>query len=388
MIPVVSYLMYQLRSLPQKLWNIFLSQITITVTLDDSSKYGLHEITRNLLKYYTTSKWFNMSKSLRPVRRSEDKSEADYRVDLVPGSGFHFMIYKWRPLVLRIYEAESSKNKFETITTYSVTMLGRSRKLLDSLISSLIDPIPDSSQKIYMYTHDWVYSGLTNSSTIEELCISHDLRYKMESMIDEYLDRDWYTSRNLPHKSTLLLTGSPGTGKSTLIRSLSSTLNYPMYILDLSSIGSNSMLTRIVSSVPRNSILVLEDIDASSPEVRNRESRDYDKVQEAGSTFTLSGLLNCLDGIIPINDCIVVMTTNHPEVLDPALTRKSRVDHTIEVMEMTDREIRMFTKRNYHKDLPSDRTYDNVRQCDIAARFSEYRHDFDTFSDGLAHKLI
>ncbi|KAL3919481.1 MAG: hypothetical protein SGILL_003731 [Bacillariaceae sp.] len=42
--------------------------------------------------------------------------------------------------------------------------------------------------------------------------------------------------------------------------------------------------------------------------------------------LSLSGLLNVLDGVIDSPGRIVVMTTNHPEQLDPALIRPGRVD--------------------------------------------------------------
>jgi hypothetical protein len=43
----------------------------------------------------------------------------------------------------------------------------------------------------------------------------------------------------------------------------------------------------------------------------------------------LSGLLNVLDGVVDTPDRIVIMTTNHPEKLDPALIRPGRIDKKI-----------------------------------------------------------
>merc|ERR1711918_205363 len=40
----------------------------------------------------------------------------------------------------------------------------------------------------------------------------------------------------------------------------------------------------------------------------------------------LAGLLNVLDGVVDTPNRIVVMTTNHPEKLDPALLRPGRVN--------------------------------------------------------------
>ena len=42
--------------------------------------------------------------------------------------------------------------------------------------------------------------------------------------------------------------------------------------------------------------------------------------------LSLSGLLNVLDGVVDTPGRIVIMTTNHPESLDPALIRPGRVD--------------------------------------------------------------
>lgn len=42
--------------------------------------------------------------------------------------------------------------------------------------------------------------------------------------------------------------------------------------------------------------------------------------------LSLSGLLNVLDGVVDTPGRMVIMTTNHPEMLDPALVRPGRVD--------------------------------------------------------------
>jgi hypothetical protein len=62
-----------------------------------------------------------------------------------------------------------------------------------------------------------------------------------------------------------------------------------------------------------------------------------------GSTFlkpfpdqlSLSGVLNVLDGVVDTPGRIVIMTTNHPEILDPALIRPCRVDKKLMLGFMT-----------------------------------------------------
>jgi len=45
--------------------------------------------------------------------------------------------------------------------------------------------------------------------------------------------------------------------------------------------------------------------------------------------LNLSGLLNVLDGVVDTPERILIMTTNHPEHLDPALIRPGRIDKKI-----------------------------------------------------------
>jgi hypothetical protein len=47
--------------------------------------------------------------------------------------------------------------------------------------------------------------------------------------------------------------------------------------------------------------------------------------------LNLTGLLNVLDGVVDTPGRIVIMTTNHPEVLDPALIRPGRIDKKLEL---------------------------------------------------------
>eukprot|EP00955_Chlamydomonas_euryale_P023463 247865-Chlamydomonas_euryale.AAC.1 len=45
--------------------------------------------------------------------------------------------------------------------------------------------------------------------------------------------------------------------------------------------------------------------------------------------LNLAGLLNVLDGVVDTPNRIVIMTTNHPEKLDPALIRPGRINKKI-----------------------------------------------------------
>jgi SpoVK/Ycf46/Vps4 family AAA+-type ATPase len=81
--------------------------------------------------------------------------------------------------------------------------------------------------------------------------------------------------------------------------------------------------------------------------VRNGEEEDGDDRKKAVGPFTswnqtpcedalnLAGLLNVLDGVVDSPGRIIVMTTNHPEKLDPALVRPGRINKHLRLTYMT-----------------------------------------------------
>lgn len=88
-----------------------------------------------------------------------------------------------------------------------------------------------------------------------------------------------------------------------------------------------------------------EDIDCmrtghrrSEPEpTSDRQAADRDKKDGSGQTgVTLSGLLNVLDGFHAPENVVFVMTTNHMEMLDPALLRPGRIDYRLFLGDATD----------------------------------------------------
>lgn len=78
--------------------------------------------------------------------------------------------------------------------------------------------------------------------------------------------------------------------------------------------------------MPGRCVVLLEDIDAATSSARKRAANGPTVDEESGGHVTLTGLLNALDGAIAAQGRIVIMSTNHPERLDPALLRPGRCD--------------------------------------------------------------
>lgn len=151
--------------------------------------------------------------------------------------------------------------------------------------------------------------------------------------------KNWYISHGLPHRRSYMFFGPPGTGKTSMIRVLASTFGLNCcYLSMVSTEFSNQVLGDALSTVPDNSLIVLEDVDALFNSQRKSENTN---------NLTFSGLLNALDGLISSDGVITVMTTNHFERLDEALIRGGRVDRRFHFEESSDDQIRSLFRSFY-----------------------------------------
>ncbi|KAF8060207.1 P-loop containing nucleoside triphosphate hydrolase protein, partial [Lyophyllum atratum] len=170
----------------------------------------------------------------------------------------------------------------------------------------------------------------------------------VESLVQdaqEFLStEEWYMEAGIPYRRGYLLHGPPGTGKTSTIYALAGELGLEIYTIALSSGFINDSYLRIaVSSIPKHSILLIEDIDcafSSRDDEDEEEPSHYMAPGPFGSLYipgrrrecavTLSGLLNAIDGVSSEEGILFFATTNYLDRLDPALLRPGRIDMKIE----------------------------------------------------------
>ena len=130
-----------------------------------------------------------------------------------------------------------------------------------------------------------------------------------------------YDAFGIPYKKTYLLTGVPGSGKTSLIKALCNEIHYNLGIMSISRDMDNATIQGSFRNLDPKTVLLLEDIDCLFEKRTSVET----------SSFTFSNLLNILDGVLFKHGLIVFITTNHPEKLDPALLRQGRTDLIVEL---------------------------------------------------------
>jgi 26S proteasome regulatory subunit T4 len=132
----------------------------------------------------------------------------------------------------------------------------------------------------------------------------------------------------------VLLYGPPGTGKTLLARAVAATLDINFLKVVSSAIvdkyiGESARIIREMFAYARDHspcIIFMDEIDAIGGR-RFSEGNSSDREVQR----TLMELLNQMDGFDELGQVKLIMATNRPDTLDPALLRPGRLDRKIEI---------------------------------------------------------
>ncbi|KAF9177179.1 hypothetical protein BGZ51_008306 [Haplosporangium sp. Z 767] len=284
--------------------------------------------------------------------KQHDNGSISTRFNLVPGNGKHLIRYRGAWIqVERTRDAKmmdlSTGSPWETVT---LTTLSKDRQVFTELLRDAQKmALMNQEGKTVIYTSwgpEWRPFGQPRKRRLlQSVILQEGVAERVVRDVKEFVKNEkWYADRGIPYRRGYLLFGPPGSGKTSFIQALAGELEYNICILNLSERGlTNDRLNHLLTNLPERSIMLLEDIDAAFAK--------RDKTQEGfQSMVTFSGLLNALDGVASSEGRIIFMTTNHIDVLDPALIRPGRVDLREYVGDATPLQIRRMFMRFYEQE--------------------------------------
>ena len=159
--------------------------------------------------------------------------------------------------------------------------------------------------------------------------IDKELYDQIDAIFNRFMnDDDFYQKRQKVRKETFLLYGPPGTGKTTLFRHLCSRYGIPIVLLTPQSLKLG--LRQLISLDLGKVLILMDDVVISGPPIRVDDSATEVTAVKKRHNDLIRVLLNELDGIKPLNDIMIAMTTNHIEDIPKEVYRPGRVDHLIE----------------------------------------------------------
>lgn len=358
---VVSYLC---RNVPRGIFNLCKRNFTTVMTINNGG-FSQEQTMYNFIRWIGPKMTHNFSRTLS-VESDAFIRENGPDVSLGVGYGIHLFFYKKRLFWLRKQRLESSGSnleKFEiTIGTY-----GRSHKPFEDILSSFAPKRDENKNSVYRLANNGYWEKFSNipKRPLQSVAMDSKLKSKIVDQITYFKNnRDWFYQRALAYKLTYILHGMPGTGKTSIIKSIASEFDMNICIININYM-SDKLLEVAFSTVPDNSIVIIEDFDSSSitksrglvyknnnaDDEKSNSPASMDTLEEPMansnnneefSMLSLTGFLNALDGIVPMDNCIVFMTTNDITKIDPAIYRKGRVDHMIEIGSLKHNEIRKY----------------------------------------------
>ncbi|MEI4771406.1 ATP-binding protein [Psychrobacillus sp. FJAT-51614] len=183
----------------------------------------------------------------------------------------------------------------------------------------------------------------------EDVLLADSIKQDIFRSIDEFFKQDgqFFKEYGLPYKRGILLYGSPGNGKTTLVKSITGSTKAPVVYWQITEFTGSHSIQEVFGIVTRlaPAILVIEDID-SMPE------------------YTRSVFLNTLDGVQSREGLFIIGTTNYPEKIDPALiNRAGRFDRAYEIPSPSDK-----VREHYLRKLDIKHIFTDEQFTDMARR--------------------
>lgn len=336
------------KSVPMNIINFLKRQLTSSLEVDNAQGWYHNQV------YHACMEWFNRNKSRLRLSRSlsiytgsvyDRETDIQYPVPLIgPGYGIHIFRYKNRIMWMNL-QKEPSAGSEKQKRSLNISCLGRDKSIFNVFLNDFF-PKTTSKDNFFFYLNDknWEQSNKIIKRPMNSIAMDVGLKEKILKDIEHFRRReDWFISNGLPYKLTYLFHGVPGTGKTSMIKAIASHFGKNICCLNINGVTDLGLQTAL-SSIPPNSIVLIEDFD-SSRSVRSRvvsppENHDFSEEEtvkqqpDTGITLTsLTGVLNALDGINSLHNAIIFMTTNHLENIDPAMYRKGRVDYIVKIGE-------------------------------------------------------
>lgn len=240
-----------------------------------------------------------------------------------------------------------------TIYYHDFTLLEEFIQYANKYYNRFYRKIEETSDTFNLYFNEvgyWERGGQRKKRRIENLYMDKGIKEGIIKKVKDFKSEETiarYERFGIPHKFVVLLHGLPGTGKTSLVKAVASELDMSISSLTFNDKLDDSNMRILMKRLVKNTILLIEDMDCLF--------KDRKKNDEFKNKLTLSGILNCLDGLSAADHMVVFITTNYKDNLyDEALIRPGRIDHFIEFEHIKKEQIiemyKVFMENAYSED--------------------------------------
>lgn len=341
------------RNIPNRIWNFLKTTYTSELDLTNTGSW-LNEVNYDLFLTW----FFKQQHAFRARSFSLNSTWTwdGYQTLITAGFGLQVFIYKGRLFWFqRNREPNAVSEKFKE--NLRIVGLTRNKQLIYDIVEEFKQNKKRNGNYVYKYSTDnWDEGRPLHKRSLESVAIKQSIKDEILQEIKLFKQNEaWYAIRGIPYKLVFLIYGPSGTGKTSLIRAIASEIANDIYELPSSEMTDKS-LTKALSRLTTNSILLVEDFEGHNALKQRKTAIRTDKIlndikqpKDVVNTITpaisgivptekkedimisfepltLSGFLNALDGIAPLHNTIVFLTSNDVAELDDAVVRSGRID--------------------------------------------------------------
>lgn len=304
-----------------------------------------------------------------------------------PAPGHHLIRFRGHYILIHRIRNQGESLLGEVAYHESLEFRALSREIIRELIYEAREaafPPEDNRVAIMKATYnDWRIAQRRPPRPADSVVLSGRLFEEIrDDLVWFFGAKEWYTDHGIPYQRGYLLLGPPGNGKTSLVIALASAFDRDVHIIQLAGLNDHN-LTHLMSDLPEHAIVLMEDVD--------RLYHKREKTEDSNDNLTFSGLINAIDGVFASTGRILIMTTNHPEVLDSALIRPGRVDRRFEFKNADEDMGRRLFERFFPEELELAKVFGknvassikDLSMADLQEHLIHYREDPQSAADKI-----
>ena len=231
--------------------------------------------------------------------------------------------FEWNQISFTIHIENAYRKQYGYFDKYSELIIEHdSITVIIDFIQTCYDYINKqlfrTPDKLYIFKSDYCHWIMDTSDfkerPFDKVYLPKKIKNELISDITTFYDPkvvNRYSELNINHVRIYLFYGPPGTGKTTTIKSIASHFKKNICYLSMEKDLMDSSFKKVISLVPNNSIVCIEDIDSVFGENRKMTN-----------DLSFSNVINVFDGLSTPKNMVLFMTTNHIQHLENAVVRR------------------------------------------------------------------
>ena len=272
------------------------------------------------------------------VQRVQSLMRGEHKLDLRLAQGRHLLSWKDETFEVTLEAFEGGREEF--------TIFMDNEQVCDAFFDFIRHSKEFSRQKNAVDADKIVVKVLRNGTwrtvssypkrSIESIITGDNKVFDIVQDMKTFANSEGeYTKYGMPFKRNYLITGPPGSGKSSIITVAAGELDLDVCFITVTPGMDEKELCTAVSNLTDNAMLVLEDADILC-------SNSFSN--GGGATNALAVLTNVLDGCLHRHKLITVLTSTQPKALESVLTRHGRIDYVCRLDHLDQNQTREMTK--------------------------------------------